>query len=30
MYMQIEKEFKNDPLGHLAKFKNAQSLLLFW
>ena len=24
MYMQIEKEFKNDPLGHLAKFKNAQ------
>ena len=21
---QIEKEFKNDPLGHLAKFKNAQ------
>ena len=24
MYMQIEKEFKNDQLGHLAKFKNAQ------
>ena len=24
MYMQIEKEFKNDALGHLAKFKNAQ------
>lgn len=24
IYMQIEKEFKNDPLGHLAKFKNAQ------
>ena len=24
LYMQIEKEFKSDPLGHLAKFKNAQ------
>ena len=24
MYMQIEKMFKNDPLGHQAKFKNAQ------
>tara|TARA_B100001287_G_scaffold111572_1_gene94064 strand:- start:24223 stop:26100 length:1878 start_codon:yes stop_codon:yes gene_type:complete len=23
-YMQIEKQFKNDPLGHKAKFKNAQ------
>ena len=24
MYLQIEKQFKNDPLGHKAKFKNAQ------
>ena len=24
MYMQIEKSFKNDPIGHQAKFKNAQ------
>lgn len=24
MYLQIEKQFKNDPLGHLSKFKNAQ------
>ena len=23
-YMQIENQFKNDPLGHKAKFKNAQ------
>ena len=24
MYIQIEKQFKNDPIGHIAKFKNAQ------
>lgn len=24
MYLQIEKQFKDDQLGHLAKFKNAQ------
>ncbi len=24
MYLQIEKKFKDDQLGHLAKFKNAQ------
>ena len=24
MYLQIEKQFKNDPIGHKAKFKNAQ------
>ena len=23
-YLQIERQFKDDPLGHLAKFKNAQ------
>ncbi len=24
LYMQVEKEFKHDPLGHQAKFKNAK------
>ena len=24
MYMQVEKQFKNDPIGHIAKFKNAE------
>ncbi len=24
LYSQVEKEFKNEPIGHLAKFKNAK------
>jgi tetratricopeptide (TPR) repeat protein len=24
LYSQVEKQFKNDPVGHLAKFKNAK------
>ena len=24
LYAQVEKAFKNDPLGHFAKFKNAK------
>ena len=30
LYSQVEKAFKNDPIGFEAKFRNAKLSFLYW